>query len=274
MRGAARRRNLLSYKLSGRRPWTQGYFEYKWQQIEEALHNPRSMAAFREDGPLPSGFGVRIDERIVEYPWLLAHMPEGPARLLDAGSALNFETIITHSKFTEKKVTIANLNPEPNCFWKRGISYVFEDIRALPFLPESFDLITCISTLEHVGMDNKIYTKDASYNEKKAADYIVALEELKRVLAPGGVLFLTVPFGKYGDFGFFQQFDSAMLVKVVAAFGPTTHTTTFYRYGDGGWQIGSEEECASAAYVTADMAKTSATLPAAAGAVACLTLTK
>ena len=45
--------------------------------------------------------------------------------LFDAGSALNFSDILTFDGLKSKKITIVNLNPESNCFWRKGISYVF-----------------------------------------------------------------------------------------------------------------------------------------------------
>ncbi|MDO8742389.1 MAG: class I SAM-dependent methyltransferase [bacterium] len=272
---AVRERNVFLYKLHGRKPWTPGYFEYKWEHIANAIHNNGIMSSFKDGGSLPERFGTGIDERIVEYPWLLAAMPEESARVLDAGSAMNFETILTHPRLANKKITIVNLNPEPNCFWRRGISYVFTDMRELPFLPETFDIISCISTLEHVGMDNTaIYTKDAKYKEHAKDDYLVAIAEMRRVLSPGGKLFLSIPFGSFGNFGFFQQFDRDMLQKLTSALGSDNCSVTFYKYADGAWQISTETECSSAEYAIAAKAKMDTSLPAAAGAVACLTFTK
>ena len=272
---AVRRRNVFSYKLHGCKPWTPGYFEYKWENIARAIHDDDIITSCKEGKSLPNKFGTGIDERIVEYPWLLASMPEGPARTLDAGSALNFETILDHPRLKNKNLTIVNLNSEPNCFWRRGISYVFADMRTLPFLPNTFDVITCVSTLEHVGMDNTaIYIKDATYKENKKEDYLIALAELRRVLAPGGKLFLTVPFGTFGNFGFFQQFDREMLRKLTTTLGSEKCSMTFYAYTNGAWQISTEAECVSTEYAIAAKAKTDTSLPAAAGAVACLTFTK
>lgn len=270
----AKKKNLLSYRLHGHRAWGPGYFEYKWEQIAEALKDPEILSTFRNGNHLPEKFGARIDERIVEYPWLLSRIPEEPGRLLDAGSALNFETLIAHPKLADKKMTIINLNPEPNCFWKRSVSYAFEDIRALPFLFDTFDLVTCISTLEHVGMDNTSkYTNDSAYNEMRPDDYLSAIAELRRVLKPRGTLYLTVPFGTYGNFGFFQQFNSVMLERVRNAFGGKSESA-FYRYMEGGWDTSTEEECTSATYTPVDRARKDPRLPVAAEAVACLMLTK
>lgn len=269
------RKDLFLYALHGRKPWTPGYFAHKWKYIAHAITDSEIMDSFRKGRPLPHAFGSRIDERVVEYPWLLSVMPEGPARVLDAGSALNFETILDHPQLIDKKITIVNLNPEPNCFWRRGVSYVFTDMRALPFLPNTFDIVTCVSTLEHVGMDNTaIYTKDVTYKEHKEEDYLLAIKELERVLAQGGKLFLTVPFGTFRHFGFFQQFNQEMLQKISDALDPKKCSVTFFAYTDGAWHRSSATACAAAAYTPASIARTDPALPAAAGAVACLTFTK
>ncbi|MFZ9695875.1 MAG: hypothetical protein ACO3AY_08380, partial [Chitinophagaceae bacterium] len=74
-------------------------------------------------------------------------------------------------------------------------------------------------------------------------------QELKRVLRPGGKLFLSVPFGTYQNFGSFQQFDLAHLDEAINAFQPLTVTTTFYRYNANGWQLSTAVECQDCRYV-------------------------
>lgn len=268
-------RNWLSYQSRGRKPWSRGYFEYKWSLVEQALRDPQTMGTFCHEGSLPGNFGQRVDERIVEYPWVLTHLPDGPAQLLDAGSALNFEKVLSHPTLADKQITITTLHPETSCFWYRDISYLFSDLRNLPFKSDAFDLITCISTLEHIGMDNtKIYTANPKYKEKKTEDYLVALAELKRVLKTKGTLLITVPFGQYHDFGFFQQFNHEMIQRLITTFAPSEYTLTFYAYLNGGWQISNLDQSATAKYVTADRAKKDPSLAAAASAVACLKLVK
>ncbi len=55
-------------------------------------------------------------------------------------------------------------------------------MRELPFDDQAFDLVLCVSTLEHVGADNSGYGLDA---EDDGASRLTALRELRRVLAPG-----------------------------------------------------------------------------------------
>lgn len=262
---------MLSYELYGRKPWSRGYFEYKWKIIGQALDDNNIIAAFNNAGFLPDNYGYGVDERVVEYPWVIANMPSGSASILDAGSAFNFETILTHPKLENKKITIVNLSPESNCFWRRGVSYLFEDIRKLPFADNSFDIIVCVSTLEHIGMDNtEVYTADSRYKENKVEDYLVAVTELKRVLKPGGNLFITVPFGKYQNLGFFQQFNSDMFDKVVKIFNGQADAR-FYKHISSGWQLSSQEGCNTAEYIGKKGENSSV---AGAIAIACINLIK
>ena len=67
---------------------------------------------------------------------------------------------------------------------------------------------------------------------------------MRRVCKEGGDLLLTVPFGRYTDFGWYQQFDARLLDQAIAAFGPCDVDETFFRYVDGGWTLGDRGSCA------------------------------
>jgi len=57
-------------------------------------------------------------------------------------------------------------------------------------------------------MDNTLaYTRDQRYNEVRTFDYRIVLGEFRRLLMPGGRLLLSVPYGKYQNCGWMQQFD-------------------------------------------------------------------
>jgi len=120
------------YVLSGRRPWSRGYSDWKWTLINRTLNSTDMMERFRLSAPLPQGYGYGLDERVVEYPWVLSRISPGKANVLDAGSTFNYPTIIQAPVLSEKKITIVTLMPEDRCFYHAGVSYLFEDLRQLP----------------------------------------------------------------------------------------------------------------------------------------------
>lgn len=218
---------------------------YKERFIADALGDPGLLERFARGEHLPPRYGEFLDERVIEYPWLVSRLDGSRSRLLDAGSSLNHSFLLSNPRLAGKKIAIVTLAPEPRCFWRSGVSYMFEDLRALPLASESFDEVVSISTIEHVGMNNTMYTNDPAHGEKRPGDALKALAELRRVLRPGGKLYLTVPFGKPMDGGWFRQFDAPALEELVAAFQPARSTFTFFRYA-GGWDVSSREECGDA----------------------------
>ena len=150
-----RRRRLASYLKSDRRPWRVGYYEYKEQSLSEAVRNDSLLDGFAENQSLPQGYGYRLDARIIEIPWVLSRVRKHEGgRFLDAGSALNYDFVLEAPALKDKQTTIVTLAPEGQAFWQLGVSYVFGDLRDLDFRDERFDFIACISTIEHIGMDN------------------------------------------------------------------------------------------------------------------------
>ena len=240
----------IDYVEAGRIPWSRGYGQAKIKFIREVLCNPGLIKVFQKDSELPERFGVGFDERCIEYPWLLARLQPRPERILDAGSALNHAFILEHALFREKKLTILTLAPEQTCFWQKGISYIYDDLCAIPTQKAYYDTIVCISTLEHIGCDNRLYTNDQAHREHRPERLVLAMQELCRVLKSGGSLFLTVPFGVYAHFGVFQQFNRTLLSRAIEAFGKaSTVVETFYKYSAKGWNLSDATDCAGCQYV-------------------------
>lgn len=241
----------LRFIEEGGIPWSDGYLSYRDAFISAALSDSTLLEIFRQGAPLPHRYGVGTDERCIEYPWLFSRLGSDTKVLLDAGSTFNHSVILEHPLLKSKLLHILTLGPEPSCFWHKGISYLFSDLRDIATRDSYYDAIACISTLEHVGYDNSSITGNSRYREKRPLDYIVAIRELLRVLKPGGRLFVTVPFGKYTDLGIQQQFDSATLNRAIDTFGKTEYLeVTFYRYSADGWTCATERECASCVYVS------------------------
>lgn len=248
--GAVERLQRLRFELGGRIPWSAGYGAYKRHFVTRALEDPELLQRFRRGSTLPAGYGIGLDARCVEYPWLFAHLDEGAELVLDAGSALNHEYLLRRPLLRRKTLHILTLAPEDVCFWQERISYLFSDLRDIPVRNAFYDTVVCVSTLEHVGFDNTFYTRDDAHVEDDPEAFTHAVAELRRVLKPGGTLLLTVPFGMARRYRRLQVFDAGMLQRAVEVLGPARDLgVDFYRYTERGWDVGTQEQCAGAEFV-------------------------
>jgi SAM-dependent methyltransferase len=211
---------------------------------------------------------VRLDERIVEYPWVFAQDLRG--RVLDAGSALNHPFVLDRvlprvdslDIFTQAPEAFASANPK--------VTYRYGDLRDLDVVDDSYDTICCISTVEHVGMDNAHYGVGEPRSMDPPAELRRAVAELLRVLRPGGQLLITTPYGAPIDKGWFRQLARDEVEELA---GPAGEVTVF-RYTPSGWTRSDLADAADARYrdVTAD-GLTRRDGAVAARAVACIRLT-
>jgi len=266
---------IMNYLISGRKPWTSGYQEYKELILGHMLKDQALLDCFLHNKALPALYGFRIDERIVEYPWVLARLGVAERLLLDAGSSLNYQYILDLPPLRSRSVVIYNLSPE-NVVRRSNVSYIYGDLRHTILDSECFDEIVCISTLEHVGMNNSyLYSKDPRFNEFRPDDYQDVVREFKRLLKHGGRLFITVPYGRKENHGWLQQFDHRNIEKIIEAFDGSTSSSVFYKYLRARWQVADANECADCSYF--DIHKRSNYEPdyiAAARCVACIEIVK
>ena len=239
--------------------------------VKAVLSEPAMMSLFERGQRLPEGYGFGWDERVVEFPWLLVQGLGG--RLLDAGSTLNHPHIVERCLELVDSMTITTITPEPTAFTDKGVSYVYSDLRELPFRDGWFDTVVCASTIEHVGMDGRLYGNEQPRADDPAAEQRRALGELRRVLRPGGLLLLTVPFGRPEDHGWLRPFDAQQLEDLIRSVAPAHDETTIYSYSERGWQLSSAAAAADATYWDVHADQEPPTDGAmAARAVACVTL--
>jgi SAM-dependent methyltransferase len=261
----------MLHEVGGQVPWSRGYVTRKWRTIERVL-------ASAEVDWLPAGdrVGNRLDERVVEYPWTLTRLAPSAKTILDAGGSLNHAQVLTSKWLQQREITVSTLGPEENIFVSGGISYQFCDLRDLPFRSDSFDAVVCISTIEHVGLDNDfIYALGTQFSEKAINDYVSARDEMWRVVRSGGDLFITVPFGRAVNHGWFQVFDKSGVGSLADVTDLARTEVVILAYRDGGWRVSSMESQADAEYFDVHTSTSPAPDGAAASrAIACLRLTK
>ena len=239
---------IKNYKNNGNVPWSYGYHDFKESVITQHINDDNFLENLSHKKSL-EGYGYRLDERVIEYPWIFSKLRVENSKILDAGSTFNFEFIVNHPLIAQNSVTIYTYAPESNNFIDKGVSYLFGDLRELPFKDSWFDVVVSQSTIEHIDMDNSIYgyktehLKDAG---KKSYEFVTAVKEMLRVLKSQGTLLLTFPFGKFENHDFFQQFDEEMLNVILDLLIDRGITeVTFFRYDNDSWNFAAKEELKS-----------------------------
>ena len=130
--------------------------------------------------------GYLNTEREVEFPFIFDNMPEPPAKLLDVScSRCIFLLEMNKLGFDAYGIDINDYEFPCNKFLKA-------DARDIPFKNNWFDIVTCISALEHYGFVGPPYNTDTVYDPEAP---FTAIKEMARVAKDDGIIILTLPFG-------------------------------------------------------------------------------
>lgn len=176
----------------------------------------------------PHAATVGMSERVIEIPWVLSRISAEQA-VLDVGTSNAYTTYVRHLRAMKPK----GLRALDLVHVDRGIPSDRGDMRAMPYADASFDLVLCVSTLEHVGMDNTGYGATDSGDGGDLA----ALRDVRRILKPEGRLLVTVPFGLKENHGWFHQYDDPEWTELVNASGLLETERQTYCYREG-WSLG------------------------------------
>lgn len=235
-------------------------YERDFQILKDRLIPPLVELAYRTGSVKESLFLMRdldlLDERLIEYPLVAAQIfaerqrVGRPLRLLDVGCVLNNSFISDAVRDACEMIWLMNPIIEKPTYRDR-VGYLVGDARHF-HLPDElrFDLITCLSTLEHFGMDNTRYGgRGAEFEgiiddpEKYACQ---GIESIASWVKPGGALLASVPYGPFeflyvsGQPGkpIYYTFDQARLEKLstsLAGKGFAVSVDVFKVIPDAGW---------------------------------------
>ena len=196
----------------------------------EELALVEQLVSSNRDGPFDSvePVGPGMSERVIEIPWVLSRC-RGARSVLDIGySHAPAVYISVLATMGIEALCGVDIVPRP----VPGFHGVGADVRALPFPRGCFDLLLCVSTLEHIGKDNTRYG-DVPHDEGQGDR--AALEDMLRVLRPGGRLLVTVPFGLAEDHGWFRQYDATGWDALLAGLPASTSHESAYKLTGVGW---------------------------------------
>ena len=154
-------------------------------------------AAMEKYGKLWAKDTFRLWSRRWEYPFaaqriiqFAEHQPDGPLRVLDAGSGVTYFPYYLCSEIPRAEVTCLDSNPAYHEMFdainpampSARVKFVEAMLQKIPLPDDSFDAICCISVLEHTN------------------NYSEILDEYSRVVRPGGLLVLTFDLSLDGKF--------------------------------------------------------------------------
>jgi len=190
---------------------------------------------------LARSFGLGFDERVVEIPLAIqfAELDKHSA-ILDAGSALNLPYLKAFFDAGVAKIVHLTLTGDKEIaqFCGNKISYLFGDIRDLAFKDHAFDKVICVSTLEHIGMDNSRYGAACEHDPDS---YVRAVQEMLRVLRPGGSLFFSFPVAADRAPTWFRFFSLEEIRKIASLLSECKVDINYFIY-QLGWRQSEENE--------------------------------
>ena len=133
---------------------------------------------------------VKPTDRFIEYPFIFRNLPKPPAKILDVGCAGSYFPLILSSLGYDVWGVDIREYAILKCITFNNFRFIKEDITKCSSQNNFFDIITAISTVEHIGLGGRYGNYEDNIADHKA------LVEMKRILKPGGSILLTVPYGK------------------------------------------------------------------------------
>ena len=133
----------------------------------------------------------KLHSRCIEYPYAASKIGNAE-RILDVGTAKADNAWVSWLKNLPIEVHATDFD-SPDCLLD-GIEFHQCDVRDIPLPDAMFDKILAVSVIEHIGLESPqvISSELPVFGEDGDRK---AVEELARLLKPGGELVMTFPFG-------------------------------------------------------------------------------
>lgn len=173
-------------------------------------------------------------DRDFEYPWVIENLDLKKGKLLDIGSTVGDML----NELTPKEVEVSTLNLYLGEDIK-DVKQIEGDIRNTDLRSDVFDCITCISTLEHIGVSGRYGVEEDTYGDLKA------MKEMLRLLKKNGKLLLTVPYGAKDVLPINKLYNRNRTEKLFEGYKVLKEEYLKYNRKYGIWLNVSEEEAAS-----------------------------
>jgi SAM-dependent methyltransferase len=147
-----------------------------------------------------------VNERIAEVPYVFGMLGQLPAgsRVLDVGAA---ESLVSLS-LASLGHRVTAVDPRPYPLPHPQLQVVVGAIQDLE-VDELFDAVVCLSTVEHIGLPAYGGTPADADADR------VAMQRMRELTRPGGLLVLTVPYGRAAVDEFQRVYDDAGLAQLV-----------------------------------------------------------
>lgn len=173
-------------------------------------------------------YGDVVTERIVEYSLVFSHLNKEPSKkikVLDIGCYYsNFPLQLASMGYDVTAIDLMDYQLS-----HPYLKFIKGDITSYQFSKNSFDIVTCISTLEHIGIG--YYQND---KENKRGDEL-AVEAIWKILRKKGRFILTVPFGVKSVNSLQRVYDWKNLNKLLYKY--SIRETLFYKEDSGKWKL-------------------------------------
>jgi SAM-dependent methyltransferase len=166
-------------------------------------------------------------ERFTEYLWVTRNLIER-GRILDIGCV---ESILPQALARIRTLEVYGIDIRP--YENAQFKFFQEDALHTHFSDDFFDQILAISSIEHFGLEWYGNRKLDSEADRKAMD------EIKRILKPGGSALVTVPFG-VGQGRFYRVYNERTLAGLLEGF--RVEKTEFFALKDNVWLKSRPEE--------------------------------